>query len=100
MPEMQWGDRRRRGWAGGEYHVVTSVMTTWGSSFTGIRTMPWRAAAIVARLSWCCNDGDSDIARLDHWEPLSHRQEPRESPARDFSDAVFSVRSTRFFKSL
>jgi hypothetical protein len=36
-----------------------------GSSFAGIRTMPWRAAAIVARLSWCRNDGDGDFARLD-----------------------------------
>jgi hypothetical protein len=59
-------------------------VTTWGSSFAGIRTMPWRAAAIVARLSRCRNDGDGDFARVNRDESQSHQQEPRESRARHF----------------
>jgi hypothetical protein len=62
--------------------------------------MPWRAAAIVARLSWCRNDVDGDFARL---IGKKHKVINRSRANRErhiSSAAVFSVSSTPCFECL
>jgi hypothetical protein len=61
--------------------------------------MPWRAAAIVARLSWCRNDGEQRFRAA--WKPIKQQviNKNRANHLREISSAaVFSVSSNRLFK--
>jgi hypothetical protein len=59
--------------------------------------MPWRAGAIVARLSWCRNHGDGDFARLEWPTNQQVINKNRANHPREISSAaVFSVSSNRF----
>jgi hypothetical protein len=63
--------------------------------------MPWRAGTIVARLSRCRNDGNSDFAQLERPTKQQVINKNRANQERDISsEAIFSVSSNRLFKCL
>jgi hypothetical protein len=50
--------------------------------------MPWRAAAIVARLSWCRNDGEQRFRAA--WKPIKQQviNKNRANHLREISSAA------------